>query len=176
MSILLSLLACATPSSRTTATAAEPQEQQAATQQAATQQAATQQVGAPAAGVAVATDLRVGAHRDYDRVVIEFRGGLPGYELSFVDSIEQAGSGRPVELAGAASFLITLEPASGHGEDGASTVPASADGSGLEAVAEVRLIDDYEGQLRFAVGLNTQVEPKVQTLSNPPRLVLDFPR
>ena len=167
MSILLSLLACATPSSRTTATAVEPQEQQSATQQAVTQQAA---------GVAVATDLRVGAHRDYDRVVIEFRGGLPGYELSFVNSIEQAGSGRPVELAGAASFLITLEPASGHGEDGARTVPASADSGGLETVAEVRLIDDYEGQLRFAVGLNTQVEPEVQTLSDPPRLVLDFPR
>ncbi len=165
MLILLALLACATPQARTPSAA-----------QGAEAPEAAQPLEATADGVAVATDLRVGAHRDYDRVVIAFRSGLPSYELSFVDAIKQAGSGRPVELAGTARFLITLEPASGHGDDGASTVPASAAASGLKTVAEVRLIDDYEGQLRFAVGLNAQVEPEVQTLSDPPRLVLDFPR
>lgn len=190
MLILLSLLACASP--RATAPAEEPAAE--ALEAAAPEAAQVPVTEAPDAaapgsawdgvvtgegtladGVAIATDLRVGLHDGYDRVVIEFDAGVPRYELSYVDAIKQAGSGRPVEVAGAVSFLIALEPAYGHDDAGAATVPGSADTAGLKNVVQASRVDDYEGQLRFAVGLGARVDPEVRTLSDPARLVIDFP-
>jgi len=129
-----------------------------------------------ASGRALATDARVGLHEGYDRVVIEFDVGVPAHELSFVASVRQAGSGRPVDIPGEAIFLITLKNASGFNlESGEATVDRTVDVSALTNIAHLQIVDDFEGQLRFGVGLKTRTDPTVDTLADPPRLVIDFP-
>ena len=125
---------------------------------------------------ALATDARVGLHDGYDRVVIEFDKGVPAHDLSFVETVRQAGSGRPVDIAGEATFLITLKNASGFNMDkGEATVDRTVDVSALSNVAQLQIVDDYEGQLRYGIGLKSRTDPTVDTLADPPRLVIDFP-
>lgn len=124
----------------------------------------------------LATDARVGLHEGYDRLVLEFNKGIPAYEMAFVESVRQAGSGFPVELAGDTTFLITMHRTSGYDmEAGTATVERSVDVSALSVIAEAAVVDDFEGQLRFGVGLKSRAEPTVDVLSDPPRLVIDFP-
>lgn len=42
-------------------------------------------------------------------------------------------------------------------------------------LAEAKQGEDFEGKVRWALGLNKQRCPQVSTLTNPPRLVVDLP-
>ena len=48
-------------------------------------------------------DIRVGEHDGFDRVVYEMGGtGTPGWRVKYVDAATQEGSGKPVDIKGAA--------------------------------------------------------------------------
>src|SRR5688572_21757734 len=56
-----------------------------------------QKVGQPPPPVRVLTDVQVGRHDTFDRIVFTFREGLPGYRIAYVQPpIVQDGSGQPV--------------------------------------------------------------------------------
>ena len=53
------------------------------------------------------TDIRVGRHDGFDRVVIEVGGtGIPGWDARYVDDPRSQGSGDPVEVDGAAVLQV----------------------------------------------------------------------
>ena len=59
----------------------------------------TQRPGAPAQ--LVVTNVRVGTHEGFERIVFEFHGsGDPGWFIDYSDSPTQQGSGSPVEYTG----------------------------------------------------------------------------
>ena len=121
-------------------------------------------------------------HEGYDRVVFQFRNGLPGYRVEYVEPpLHEDGSGNEIAVAGSAFVLVTMQPASGFdlstgdGElvyEGPRRI-AAAD-VGTSVVREVVRTGDFEAMLGWAVGLDTRVDFRVRTLDAPPRLVIDF--
>ena len=68
--------------------------------------------------------IRAAHHPGYDRVVLDFRGGLPaGRQVSYVKSLVGDASGQPVRIAGQAILKVRLEPAQAHDAAGRSTAP-----------------------------------------------------
>jgi hypothetical protein len=128
-------------------------------------------------GAARLVDLRVGLHERHDRVVFEFKEGVPPYEISSVQGlILQAGSGRPADIEGNFLYAVDLKSANAHDtESGGGAVFGEVDCAGLENVVEVEVVSDYEGQVEVGVGLKLKVTPTAQVLDDPPRLVVDFP-
>jgi hypothetical protein len=62
---------------------------------------APQHVDAQVVGVPALTTSRVGGHADFDRVVLDLDGELPGFGVRYVPQVVRDGSGEPVVLRGA---------------------------------------------------------------------------
>lgn len=121
---------------------------------------------------ATITDVRVGSHPGYDRLVIEFTGGLPPYKLVAQNPATFVGpfSGLPVSVAGSAGihlfiYNMDIPPSFQHGTD---LKPA------YSVLKQVVIMAVFEGQADIAIGLGGTVCPVVSTLSGPSRLVIDF--
>jgi hypothetical protein len=122
---------------------------------------------------ATITDVRVGSHPGYDRLVIEFSGGLPEYKLVAQDPSTFVGpySGKPVSVAGSAGihlfiYNMDIPPSFQHGTN---LRP------GYGVLKQVVVMAVLEGQADIALGLGGAACPSASTLSNPYRLVIDFP-
>lgn len=129
---------------------------------------------------AVLTEIRVGAHTGYDRVVFELDGPLLGYAVRYVDTLTQDGSGQPVEHEGDAALAVTMMGAtldtSFQVEPGQT--PRTYDGpkriaADLESVEEVVHSGDFEATLSFGIGVDQKAPFRVELLSSPTRLVVD---
>lgn len=122
---------------------------------------------------ATITDVRVGTHAGYDRVVVEFTGGLPTYKLAWQDPSTFVGpaSGIPISVAGAAAihlyiYGMDIPPSYQHG-----TNMSTPD---YPALRQVVVLGVFEGQADIAIGLGHTVCPTVSTMASPYRLVIDF--
>jgi hypothetical protein len=125
--------------------------------------------------VAILADVRAARNEGFDRVVIEFEGdAVPGYEVRYVESIFQCGSGERVDIGGAALVSVVLTPAAGHTEAGEATVPRQVPTQGTAAVQEVMAFCDFEAMVGYGIGLASVRPYRVFELSSPPRLVIDF--
>ena len=118
-------------------------------------------------------DVRVGRHPGFDRVVFEFRGGLPDHRVSYVDQLVEDGSGRPVSVAGAADLRVVFQAANAHEEDGSPSVSPRRFSPGLPAVKEVAQVGDFEAVVTYGIGIDRRRPITVSTLSGPSRLVID---
>jgi hypothetical protein len=110
----------------------------------------------------------------FDRLVLEFTGGVPGYSARYVSQVIEPGSGSPLPLAGPADFEIVLHPADAHDDTGSPTVSGIVDTSGLATVHQVALAGDFEGYVHIGVGLAGVTGYRVTQLTGPDRLVIDF--
>jgi hypothetical protein len=122
---------------------------------------------------ATITDVRVGSHPGYDRLVVEFSGGLPAYKLVAQDPSTFVGpySGKPVSVVGSAGihlfiYNMDIPPSFQHGTN---LRP------GYSVLKQVLVMAVFEGQADIALGLGSEACPSASTLSNPYRLVIDFP-
>ena len=146
--------------------------------------ASTEPAAAPARSTKTALLSRValGRHEGHDRVVFEFRNGLPGYRVEYVEPpLHADGSGERIAVAGSAFVLVTMQPASGFDlETGegklvyAGPRRIAGAGAGTSVVQEVVRTGDFEAQLAWAVGLDSRVGFRVRELADPARLVVDF--
>lgn len=122
-------------------------------------------------------DIRTGRHDCFERVVLELQGSgdLPGYRAAYEDDpILESPSGTPVEIAGDATLVLSvgawMTDMEGNGYQGPTQIfPANVDN-----VAELRLIENFEGQHAWAIGLDSQRGFAVSTLGDPVRIVIDI--
>lgn len=143
--------------------------------------ASTNPVTAPSANkeTALLTAVRAARHEGYDRLVFEFANAVPGYDVRYVKRpIREDASGRVVNLNGAAIARIRMDNAL-DADLTKSNAPRTYNGPnrfspGTPEIAELARIGGFEGVLTWAAGLQDQVGFRVSTLTDPPRLVIDF--
>jgi hypothetical protein len=126
------------------------------------------------AGLTV-TEVRVGAHDGFDRVVLEAGGsGTPGWDVRYVDAATAEGSGDPVDLAGPAYLRVTLTGVSNPYESGLEEQARGAVGrSGAGAVTGVWYDGTFEGQALAYIGTSGERPFRVYPLSDPTRVVVE---
>ncbi|WP_072687416.1 AMIN-like domain-containing (lipo)protein [Rhodococcus marinonascens] len=124
------------------------------------------------------TDVSVGHHEGFDRVVYELGGmGTPGWRVDYVDTAVQNGSGTPIPMSGKAILQVQIDGSaypfdSGvEGYSGPDPVPGIPGGS----VTEVRGALVFEGVTQSFIGVAEPDRPfTVSALSGPPRVVVDI--
>jgi hypothetical protein len=121
-------------------------------------------------------NVRAAHHPGFDRVVFEFRGGMPAsHSVRYVASLTEDPSDRPVHLAGDATIQVVFHGANAHDERGAGTVsPAGRFSPGLPSLKEVAPAGDFEGVVTYGLGVDHRVAFKVLELTGPARLVIDI--
>ncbi|MFC5826620.1 AMIN-like domain-containing (lipo)protein [Nonomuraea insulae] len=123
---------------------------------------------------AVVTAVRYAAHETYDRLVVDLRGDIPGYNVKWVDEFVQDGSGKPLGVRGGAYLQLTLFPANAHDDEGVSTwgggpvYPAH-----LTNLSDVVRTGDFEGRVGIGLVLSRQAAFQLTEHRSPNRLVLD---
>ena len=118
--------------------------------------------------------VRASSHAGFDRVVWEFRGGLPATRtVKEVTTLMSDGEGAPVRIAGASILQVTMFQANGHDENtGTDTSPARL-APAMHNVAEIVQSGDFEAVVSYGVGLVKDQPYTLSALANPSRVVLD---
>jgi hypothetical protein len=121
-------------------------------------------------------NVRAAHHPGFDRVVFEFRGGMPAsHSVRYVSNLTEDPSDRPVHLAGDATIQVVFHGANAHDESGNGTVsPAGRFSPGLPSLKEVAPAGDFEGVVTYGLGVDHRVSFKVLELSGPARLAIDI--
>ncbi len=151
-----------------------------ATTSAAAEPAPTDSSDKTAAAVAesklTVTDVRIGSHENFDRVVYEMGGtGTPGWRVKYVDAAAQEGSGKPMEIAGGAIIQVLIDGSAYPFDSGVeqysgpNPVPGIAGG----IVTEVNGSSVFEGVTQSFIGVTEKQPFSVTLLSNPTRVVVD---
>jgi hypothetical protein len=120
---------------------------------------------------AVLVQVRTGRHQGFDRVVFEFRDGLPGYQVRYVDAITRTG-GAPFRLDGEAFLLLAFDGARASEPGGGATFTLADPRPGYNSIKHVQLVDDGGGRVRFGIGLGAVAGYKVSELP-PDRMYVD---
>ncbi|WP_137725353.1 AMIN-like domain-containing (lipo)protein [Prescottella subtropica] len=126
------------------------------------------------------TDMRIGHHDGFDRVVYQFDGtGTPGWRTEVVGTVVQQGSGNPIAVAGQGILQVLIDgsamPFTTGVEPYAGPNPLEIEKPGI--VTEVRDAGVFEGTAQTLIGLTTRgVSYRVYTLEGPTRLVVDVAR
>jgi hypothetical protein len=121
------------------------------------------------------SDIRLGRHDGFDRVVFEVGGsGMPGWDVRYVDRAVSQGSGDPVEVAGEAVLQVTLTGMGYPYDTGVEEYaggPLAADDT--RVVTEVVFDATYEGTTAAFVGTAGRTPFRVYALDSPARVVVE---
>ena len=116
--------------------------------------------------------LRTGTHAGYDRLTIEFANDLPAsIEARYVTGTTYtlSPSGIRTVLKGQNSILIIIQESDLHTSySGSIDIVTSYAG-----LVEVKRIEDFEGRVQLALGVNGASCYRVSFLPNPNRMVID---
>ena len=97
-------------------------------------------------GQALLRRVRAGRNKDFDRLVFDFDGPVPGVGVQYVPELTEDGSGNPIPLRGRAVVQIVMQPAVAHHEDGTPSVTGPLpDVTGFAAFRQVADAGDFEG-------------------------------
>jgi hypothetical protein len=117
--------------------------------------------------------IRAAHHPGFDRVVFEFRGGLPSrHHAKYVDGLVGDASGLPVRIAGRAILQVRFAPAKAHNASGPTVRARKA--FALPNVMTAVQAGDFEAVTTYGIGLAKQTTFDVFTRRNPSRVVIDI--
>lgn len=122
------------------------------------------------------TDIRVGEHDGFDRVVFDLGGtGTPGWRVEYVDEAIDDGSGNPVEVDGDAVLQVVISGTAMPGDSGVEEYDGTTlEPDDTESVEEVVYRFWFEGYTTAFVGVDEGRRPfRVFALSDPTRVVVD---
>jgi hypothetical protein len=121
-------------------------------------------------------DLRVGAHANFDRVVIDVDGKVPGYDVRYVRHLSYDGSGMRVPLKGKKFIAIALTPAKAHNRSGHNvyTGPELQQYRQFDTLRGVAFTGDFEGVVSLGLSLRERADFRVTVLHAPNRIVIDL--
>ncbi len=127
---------------------------------------------------ALVTDVRVGTHADYDRVVFEFADGLPEMTLDrATPPFTGDASGLPIEVEGSSFLRLTMRGGTKQTEEGTSSYDGPTDfDPGFPMLVDVTEGGDFEAQSTWYLGLEAEACVRVMQLvgeGGPARLVID---
>lgn len=126
----------------------------------------------------VLTDVRLGAHQGFDRIVFELAGdGEAGWRVGYQGPPRSQGSGEPLEVPGQAVLSITLTNIALPGDAPADAQPWSGpdrlrldEGTVLDTLVADTL---FEAHYTFFAGLDRERPFAVGLLNSPQRMVVD---
>jgi len=121
-------------------------------------------------------DVRTAGQQGFDRVVFEFTGVVPEYEVAYADPPFVGTDGNAVPVQGDAFLRVRLNGTSQFDSINGELVysgPKTVTGD-TENVVEVVDVEDFEAVAIWVIGLNSQRPLTVSTLTDPGRLVLDI--
>ncbi len=130
---------------------------------------------APAVSV---TDVRLGRHNGFDRMVFDIGGqGQAGWNIRYVDEARAAGSGQPIDVDGDAILQVNLTnialppdaPAGVEPWDGPDRLALPGTGPTVEVVEDIV----FEGVHTFFVGVTDRLPFQVNRLDSSQRVVID---
>jgi len=126
----------------------------------------------PVPPVPVLLAIRSAAHPEagYDRIVFDFQGRLPGYEIKYVPQVLGDGTGDPVAVPGRRFLQVRFEPAQAHTDAGAPTVERTKSFN-YPMLRGYTLAGDFEGVVTIGLGLDDTVGYRVGELTG--RIYLD---
>jgi hypothetical protein len=108
--------------------------------------------GAAAVRVPTLVGVRAAHHPGFDRVVFDFRGGVPAnVRARYVDRLVGDASGLPVRIAGRAVLRVRFEPAKAH--DTAGPTAPSRRAFALPNVMTAVRSGDFEAVTTYGIGL-----------------------
>jgi hypothetical protein len=126
--------------------------------------------------IAYVSDARVAPHdKDgYERVVIEFSNGIPTKSVELRPqtgtSFPLGESGQDVKLKGTNGIHVVIDGADMH-----TSYQGQQDWmTGYAKLAEVRVVEDFEGVIRIGLGINGPACYTATYYTNPTRLVIDI--
>ena len=124
----------------------------------------------------VLTDIRVGRHATFDRVVFDLQGKRPGYSVRYVSVVRQDPSDKVISMAGHYFLMIRLTPTNAHDvRTGARTYTGPTKfWVGYPELRQVALAGDFEAVVSVALGLAHRNGFHVYTLTDPRRVVVDI--
>lgn len=123
------------------------------------------------------TDLRVGQHPGFVRVVFDLTGdGQPLYIVGYQDPPFMEVSDDEVEVDGNAFIYVNISPALTHDID---TFEPTYTGDeelrpGFDPIVEIQFIGDFEAVMEWVIGLDSERPFTVEILQDPLRLVIDI--
>lgn len=121
------------------------------------------------------TDIRIGSHPGFDRLVFEFTGqGDPQYHIGYNNDPRQLASGFPIDVPGGAKLEINIHGTSGDMSPDAKYVASKELGLASGNIVEVYNGGTFEADSQYIVGVKTERPYKVAVLHEPTRLVVDF--
>jgi hypothetical protein len=113
------------------------------------------------------------AERDgHDRVTFTFQGAAPGWRVRYVPKVAGTG-GQAVPLDGEAFLEVTFEPARARDTAGRPTFPDGDIGPGAVSIRQVRFAGDFEGEVRFGIGVAGRDGFRVVEQGDPTRVAVD---
>lgn len=122
----------------------------------------------------VVTDVRVGSHQGFDRVVLDLAGeGDPGWFIDYTTNPTQQGSGHSVDFNGTVAMNVNLD-GTVYPFDLGIEDPQLGTVEGTGKVTEVISTGTFEGRSQFVIGLREQLPYSVQVLEDPKRVVIDI--
>lgn len=123
------------------------------------------------------TDVRVGHHDGYDRVVFQLGGtGTPGWRVEYVDAAVEDPTGETVEVAGDSPLQVVLTGTAYPFDTGQTEFPLRQPvaAAGTTAVTEAVLLGTFEAQSQAFVGVTGEPRPfRAYLLPDPARVVID---
>ena len=130
----------------------------------------------------VGTTIRTGARPGSERVVIEFAPSpdapsldLPGYWLRYTRSpVTDSPRGEPVAVRGNAVLVLQMGSWMGNMAGVGYRGPYDIAPTNLSHLRQLLLIENFEGQSAWAIGVDAVYPYSVFTLDAPPRLVIDL--
>jgi hypothetical protein len=122
------------------------------------------------------TDVRVGTHAGYDRIVIEFDEGIPPYILDEATPPLLADpSGMEMDVAGSAFWSLVLQGGTRVTVDGTESYDGPTDFTpDFPALAQLVEAGDFEAVSSWYIALHDATCARVLTLADPARLVIDI--
>ena len=127
------------------------------------------------------TDVRTGRHACYDRIVVDLGGRAAGYDVRYVSTVYQDGSGSVVPLRGGAKLQIVVHAPSYDLDAGKATYSPKnsrelTNVTGYSTFRQLAFAGSFEGQTTIGLGVRARLPFRVFTLAGPgsnSRLVID---
>ena len=125
-------------------------------------------------GLALLVRVRAGRNKDFDRLVFDFEGPVPGMRVQYVDRLIEDGTGNPIPLRGRAVVEIVMQPAAAHRDDGTPTLSGLLpDLTGFAAFRQIADAGDFEAVLTWGIGVAARTGLRGLTLTGPSRVAID---